>query len=157
LGRFVVMLKKVGVRKKTTLSMQAFRNALTNGSSLFLDKSLDQRSTFCRRYRDLIVEHTASLGGADNLSAGEMAILRRGCMLLLQLERMECEFAEHDGIVSNDTLEVYQRLVSCMRRTFESIGLQRRPKDVTTLGEYVSQAYGKGRNDGATDSDSDAA
>jgi hypothetical protein len=125
------MAKKASDRKRTTLSMQAFRSALTNGSSLFAIKSLDERSSFARRYRDLIAAHTNDLGGPDVISEAERALLRRACMLVVQCELLECKFAENDGQAADQQLMLYQRTVNTLRRALESLGPERRPRDVT--------------------------
>jgi hypothetical protein len=130
--------KKSAERKKTTLSMQAFRSSLTNGTSLFCTK-LDERSAIARRYRDLICEHEADLGGADLVSASERRLIRRSAMLTLQLELLDAKFAaSNDGGASYRDFECYQRATNTLRRVLESLGLQRRSRDITpTLQEYL--------------------
>ena len=61
-------------------------------------------------------------------------------MLALQLELMEQRFAQNDGgEASVKMLDAYQRTTGALRRTLESLGLHRRPKDVTppTLKQYL--------------------
>jgi len=118
-------------RKRTTLSMQAFRAAITNGSSLFTDHRLDERSSWARRFRDLIALHTIDLGGDENLSEAEKALVRRSSMLTLQLELMESRFAANDGEATAHQLKLYQTTSNTLRRLLESLGLQRRAKDIT--------------------------
>jgi hypothetical protein len=126
-------------RKRTTLSMVAFRSALTNGSSLFVDRRLDQRSTLCRRLRDLIALHVRDLGGEDNVSEAERRLIRRAAMLTLQLELMEQRWAANeDQVVGANQLDVYQRMTGALRRVLETLGLQRRLRDVTpTLSDIL--------------------
>jgi hypothetical protein len=113
------------------------RSAVTNGAIL---PGVDGRSAWARRLRDLIELHVADLGGADNISEAEKAIVRRAATLICELERMEVEFAVAEGS-SESALEVYQRAANSMRRLLESVGLQRRSRDVTpTLAEYLQAA-----------------
>jgi hypothetical protein len=84
-----------------------------------------------RRYRDLIADHVADLGGEDNLSTAELALVRRASMMILQTEMMEQRWQENNGEASPKQIETYQRTVNTLRRVLETLGLQRRQKDVT--------------------------
>lgn len=129
--------KRAG-RKSLAPSLACFRSAITNGSALLHD--VDGRSQWMRRLRDLIADHVSDLGGEDALSAAEMALVRRAAMLTLQLELMESRWNETNGEASPGSLETYQRVVGSLRRTLESLGLQRRAKDVTpTLEQYAAR------------------
>jgi hypothetical protein len=131
--------KSPPVRKRTTVSLACLRSAVSNGSSLFLDKSIDQRGAWARRLRDLISDHVSDLGGEDMVSSAEMALVRRCAMLTLQLELLEQRFANSEnGEATPKALDAYQRTVGALRRTLESLGLQRRQKDVTTLSDYLA-------------------
>ncbi len=93
-----------------------------------------------RRLRDLITDHVSDLGGKDALSAAEMALVRRAAMLTLQLELMESRWNENEGEAAPKSLDTYQRVVGALRRTLESLGLQRRPRDVTpSLEQYAAR------------------
>jgi len=111
------------------------RSKITNGRTLL--PGIDQRTLWVRRYRDLLALHVQDLGGDSNISEAERAIIRRACCLILECEQREVKFAKA-GAASNFDIEVYQRLSNTMRRLLESVGLQRRPRDVTpTLQEYL--------------------
>jgi hypothetical protein len=86
-----------------------------------------------RRYRDLLWQHEADLGGEANLSEGQRSIIRRATMIELQLEMMEGRFADNEGAASVYQLESYQRASNSLRRLLESLGLQngRKARDVT--------------------------
>jgi hypothetical protein len=118
-------------RKQPELSLSKLRSSISNGSSLLAD--VDHRSAWMRRLRDLIADHVADLGGEHALSTGEMALVRRASMLTLQLELMEARWQENNGEASAKQIETYQRTANTLRRLLESLGLQRRPKDVSTL------------------------
>ena len=114
------------------------RSRVTNGSSIL--PGVDGRSTWVRRLRDLINLHTADLGGEDNVSAAEQAIIRRASVLIVELERLELKFAT-DGEASPFDLDLYQRMANSLRRLLEAVGLQRRARDVTPpLPHYWKEA-----------------
>ena len=104
------------------------RSAVTNGAVL---PGVDGRSTWARRLRDLMALHVADLGGDQNVSQAELAILRRSSVIIVQLERMERDFALSEEAPSVSELEIYQRMANTMRRLLEAVGLERRPRDVT--------------------------
>ena len=83
-----------------------------------------------RRLRDIIRAHQADLGGADLLSEGQQAILRRAALLQLQAEMMEQTFVQREsGAATHEEIEVYQRASNTLRRLLEALGLHegRRP------------------------------
>jgi hypothetical protein len=88
---------------------------------------IDGRSAWVRRCKDIIAAH---LSDVPDASAAERAIIRRASVLIVELERMERAFAlagEADPV----TLDLYGRVAGNMRRLLESVGLQRRARDVT--------------------------
>jgi hypothetical protein len=113
------------------------RSAIANGKLL---PGVDQRSTWVRRCRELIDDHVSDLGGEANCSAAERSIVRRACVMQVELERLERKFAAA-GEASADDLHLYQRITNTLRRCFEAIGLQRRPRDVSpSLGQLLVEA-----------------
>lgn len=65
------------------------------------------------------------------VSSGEMILVRRAAMLCLQSELMEQHWAQNGGEASTKEIETYQRCTNTLRRTLESLGLRRVPRDVT--------------------------
>ena len=115
------------------------RSRITNALGLL--PSVDGRSTWARRMHDLLYLHLSDLGGEDNCSEAEKALVRRASCLIVELEHLEDIFAAGDG--TSQRLELYQRLTNTLRRVLESTGLKRRMKDITpSLAEYIAQ---KGR------------
>jgi hypothetical protein len=104
------------------------RSRLTNGATL---PGVDGRSTWVRRLRDVMELHIADLGGEDNLSQAEKSIVRRAATLTVELERLELGFAKADG-ADPEALDLYSRTAGNLRRLLETVGLQRRSRDVTT-------------------------
>lgn len=112
------------------------RSRVTNGSAVL--PGVDGRSTWVRRLRDLIEQHVSDLGGDLAVSESERSLVRRAATLTVELERLEARFAVA-GEASAADLDLYQRTAGNLRRLLESLGLKRRPRDVTpVLSAYVS-------------------
>ena len=113
------------------------RSRVTNGQQLFVGPGTER---WRRRLSDLIAMMHSDLGGPTNTSEAEKMLVRRAGMLSLQCELMEQSWAEHhDGVAPAKRLDEYQRTCSALRRILESLGLQRRAKDVTpTLEQYLA-------------------
>jgi hypothetical protein len=125
-------------RHRLEPSLASVRSAVSNGSTILPD--IDHRSAWMRRLRDLINDHVSDLGGLDAISSAEMVLIRRSAMLALQCELQEHHWAENDGEASLKQLDAYQRTTGALRRTLESLGLRRRPHDITPDPlEYAKQ------------------
>jgi hypothetical protein len=112
------------------------RSRVTNGKTLFAAGG-DMRSPWARRMRDVFEAHTSDLGGVDASSAAELSIARRVAVLTVELERMEAVFAVADA--TPEALTLYQMTANSLRRMLESLGLKRRPRDVTlSLATYLA-------------------
>jgi hypothetical protein len=105
---------------------------------------VDGRSVWARRFRDIIDEHVADLGGHDAVSAAERSLIRRAAALSVELERLETRFAL-DGEASPQDLDLYQRTAGNLRRLLETVGLERRAKEITPdLRDYVAARAAEG-------------
>lgn len=93
--------------------------------------------------------HLSDLGGQESTSEAERSIIRRAATLTVELERLELKFARAGEATTAD-LDLYQRTSNSLRRLLESVGLQRRMKDVTpTLAEVLARhATEKADSDG---------
>jgi hypothetical protein len=79
--------------------------------------------------------------GDDNISTAERVLVRRAAMLSVQMEMLECRFAEQDGEATSLQLNDYQRCLNTCRRTLEALGLKRVARDVgPTLGQNCARA-----------------
>jgi hypothetical protein len=89
--------------------------------------------------RDVIELHTSDLGGWDAVSEGEKSLLRRVATLTVELERMEAKFSVAEHSPRDSDLQTYQRLTNTLRRALETVGIHRRPRDVTppTLDAFL--------------------
>ena len=102
-----------------------------------LPKEVDGRSAWYRRAKELLADHYSDLGHEDNISAAERSLVRRACVMTVELERLEAKFA-NAGEASADDLDLYQKLTNSLRRLLESVGLKRRTRDVTpSLDQYL--------------------
>jgi hypothetical protein len=129
----------VGYQRKLFGHKLQARSKITNGSALL--PSVDGRSMWGRRFRDLYDSFSSDLGQADDaLSEGQRALVRRASALCVELERLEVKFARRGG-AEVDELNVFQRSVNSLRRVIESLGTHRGriPRDITppTVSEYL--------------------
>jgi hypothetical protein len=104
------------------------RSRITNGSALL--PSVDGRSVWARRFRDLIQLHVDDKGGDQNVSEAERALIRRAACLIVELERLEVRFAESGG-ADKWELDRYGRHANTLRRLLTGLGLERRPRIVS--------------------------
>lgn len=123
-------------RLQIVLGTTKSRSRLTNGHAL--PRSVDLRSSWARRFKDLLAIDLADISPDPTaVSAAEAAILQRACTLICECERMEERFARN-GQATLEELEVFQRASNTMRRHLESLGLKRRQRDVTpSVADYV--------------------
>jgi hypothetical protein len=137
---------KKPLRRKTKVQKgdpQYGRSAITNGTSL-LGPGVDGRSPWVRRCKDLINIHLADLGGIDNASAAERSLIRRACVITVELEALEAKFASA-GRASAEDLDLYQRTAGNLRRLLEGVGVKRVPLDITPppvsdYAEHINEA-----------------
>jgi hypothetical protein len=115
------------------------RSKITNGSAVLL--GVDGRSAWVRRAKDIIASHLSDLGGDDNVSAAERSIVRRASVLTVELEKLETKFALAESASAAD-LDLYVRASGNLRRLLQTIGLERRAKDIT--GVVVSRPIAAG-------------
>jgi hypothetical protein len=114
-------------RRRTIDVKQSNNSTVTNGTKLLLPQS---ERAWLRRLRDLLDLHIADLGGWDLVSNAEAAIVRRAVTLIVELERRETLFAK-TACIDDASLLIYGTSANTLRRLLESIGLQRRSKDIT--------------------------
>jgi hypothetical protein len=108
------------------------RSAVTSGRRLFVEG--DPNSAWSRRYGDLVMHHISDLGGRDMLSEAQLSLVRRAAALGCELEQMEGRMSRGEQV----DIDRFGRAASHLRRILETLGLERRPRDVTpTLAEYL--------------------
>ena len=109
------------------------RSAITSGRKLFVEG--DPNSAWSRRYHDLVVGHISDLGGRDLLSEAQLSLIRRASAIECELERLDAALSLGEAV----DLDSYARATSHLRRLFETLGLERRPREVgeVTLAELL--------------------
>jgi hypothetical protein len=110
------------------------RSAVTSGRKLFV--AGDPNSAWSRRYHDLVVGHVSDLGGRENLSEAQLSLIRRASSIECELERLDARLSLGEEV----NLDEYGRAASHLRRLFETLGVERRPRDVTPApDEYLAR------------------
>jgi len=105
---------------------------VTNRKRLFVEG--DGRSPWARRWRDLVELHAGDLGGRDLLSEAQLSLIKRASTIEVELEQVEGRLSSG----RDADLDLYTRSTSHLRRILETLGIERRARDVTpTLGEYL--------------------
>jgi hypothetical protein len=109
------------------------RSKLSNGSKLL--PMTDGRSATARRFKDLVEDIAADLGGKAMLSEGQRQLIRRAAMLSAECERQEALAARGEAGFDCDA---YGVMCDRLGRLFGRLGLERKSRDVTpTLSDYL--------------------
>lgn len=114
-----------------TASPPTQRSRVANGSELIA--GADQRSATFRRYRDILAQLVADLGGDP--SEAQQQIARRAASLAVW-----CEERDADAVSGRAfDIAAYTTAANSLRRLLADLGLERRARNVTpTLREYVA-------------------
>jgi hypothetical protein len=100
------------------------RSAVTSGRRLFVQG--DPNSAWSRRYHDLVVGHINDLGGRDLLSEAQLSLIRRAASIECELERLDAALSIGQPV----SLDEYGRATSHLRRLFETLGIERRARNI---------------------------
>lgn len=121
------------------------RSRLSNGSSIL--PTSDGRSLWARLFRDTYAALIAHCGGEDAISETRRMAARRVAALEAELIYLEDQFAskrEQGKSPDNESLALYGTLADRQRRLSDSLGWERKAKDITPdLQSYLS---GKARH-----------
>ena len=98
---------------------------MTNGRRRFIEG--DGRSAWSRRYRDLVSAHVSDITAGAQPSAGQLSLIRRCAAIEIELEKMECQLSQGLEI----DFDLFSRATGHLRRVLETLGLERKPRDVT--------------------------
>jgi leucyl aminopeptidase (aminopeptidase T) len=74
--------------------------------------------------------HVSDLGGRSTMSEAQFALCKRAAGLECELEQMEGRMSQGEEI----NLDSYGRAASHLRRILETLGLERKARDVTPDG-----------------------
>jgi hypothetical protein len=95
--------------------------------------SLDRRTAAYRETRQLIDDIEADLGGRDALSAASRQLVQHAAVLGAMLIDSEARYVSGEPV---DPMSLCT-LINAQRRVLETVGLQRRARDVTDPLEYA--------------------
>lgn len=127
---------RTGRQRRAPSRARKPRSAVTSGRQLFVDGN--PNTAWSRRYHDLVVGHMSDLGGADLLSEAQFSLIRRAAAIECELERLDARLSIGEPV----DLDSYGRCAGHLRRLFETIGVERKPRDVTpTVEEYLQRKY----------------
>jgi hypothetical protein len=107
------------------------RSAITSGRKAYI--AGDPNSAWARRFHDLVQGHISDLGGRPIVSEARFALCKRAAGLECELEQMEGRMSLGEEI----NLDSYGRAASHLRRILETLGLERKARDVTLDGVEV--------------------
>jgi hypothetical protein len=85
----------------------------------------------------LIAAHCQDLGGVDLLSEAKLSLIKRASAIELELEQAEGRLSMGEAV----DLDAFTRAASHLRRLFEVLGLERRPRDVTLIDGTVDAPF----------------
>jgi hypothetical protein len=111
------------------------RSAVTSGRKLFVTG--DSNSAWARRFHDLVQGHISDLGGRSIVSEAKFALCKRAAGLECELEQLEGRMSQSEAI----NLDSYGRAASHLRRILETLGLERKARDVTLGDDGALQLF----------------
>jgi hypothetical protein len=127
------MATTTGERQRPQARAKRPRSALTSGRKLLLRG--DVNSAWSRRYHDVLGGLVSDAGGVEMLSEAQAALCRDAACLEIELERMRGALSEGGEV----DLDLYGRVAGQRRRILETLGLERRARDVTpTLSAHLA-------------------
>jgi len=108
------------------------RSRVSNGSAMFVDG--DGRGVWARRWRDLRALYADDMGGASTLSEFQLGLVGTAATMRCELERLEGQLSLGEAI---DT-DMYGRIAGHYRRIVETLGIERRQRDVSPTLEEIA-------------------
>jgi hypothetical protein len=120
------------VTRASQLNRRAQRSRVTNGHDLLPD--IDGRSAIARRYRDIVSAIMVDQGGADRCSESRQQLVRRFAAAAVLAEQMESRLARGEQI----DISQHALLCSSLVRLAQRIGINRVPRVVTDIADYVA-------------------
>jgi hypothetical protein len=96
-------------------------------------EDLDKRSTAYRHVHELVAAITNDLGGPNTLSTSERLIIEDAAFMSTICKDRQVLWLQGKEIDVN----AYVTTANCVRRNLETVGLERRAKDVTAEGDLL--------------------
>jgi hypothetical protein len=113
------------------------RLAVTNGRRAFVDG--DGNSAWYRRRKDIIELHLDDMGGRDALSEAQISLACRAASIEVELEQMEGRLSKGESV----DLDTFTRAAGHLRRILETLGIERRQRDVTPSLDAIIAEHAK--------------
>jgi hypothetical protein len=95
----------------------AYRDRVSNGSSLHARGTVDQRSAPARRLRDLMQSLAEPLGGLAALTEADRSLVRTAASLTVQAEKLQAQTAGGEAV----DLEALTRVSNAQARVLAAI------------------------------------
>jgi hypothetical protein len=122
-------------RRMPALVSPTQRSRVTTGKAMFVEG--DGRGPWARRRRDLEALFADDMGGASTLTEFQLSLVATAGTLRLELERLEGRMSMGEPV----DIDLYARVAGHFRRICETLGIERRKRDITpTLGEILREA-----------------
>ena len=113
------------------------RSRVTNHRDLL--PNLDGRSSAARRFRDLVSGYLVDMGGADQCSDIKLGLLRRLAAVTVQSELIEARMINGEAV----DIGTLCTLASSALRLSSRLGVERVPREVSSLSDYLAAKYPK--------------
>lgn len=124
--------KELQPTTQPTKPRRRMSSAVTSGRKLFTQGTAN--SPWSRRYSDLVRLHAIDVGGGVDLSQAQQSLIRRAAAIECELELMEGKLSLGQEV----DLDVFTRSASHLRRILETLGIERRARDVTPTLEQIA-------------------
>ena len=118
------------------------RNAAAIGvrrASRTLDE-LDGRTHAAQHAKELVSRLVVDLGGSQQVTVGRHELIKRAAVLGALIEDCEVRWLRKEPVEINE----YLAAINAQRRVLVTIGLERRARDVTSLGDILRNGHRKG-------------
>jgi hypothetical protein len=116
---------------------QLRRNRTRNGKLRLLNReSLDRRTVVARVYDRLVEAIHADLGGRDQLSAIELALIEAFAGASVVTDNINTRILA-GAEIDNALISMHAQAISAMVRVASRLGLGRRQRDVTLLADML--------------------
>jgi len=128
-----VFMSNASLSEDTDRRPKKLRSAVTNGKRRYVEG--DGRSAWDRRRRDIELEYLDDMGGELHLSGYQRGLAQVAATLRVELERLEGQLSMGQTV----DLDAYARVAGHYRRICESLGIERKQRDVTpSLESYLA-------------------
>lgn len=123
----------LATRNTAATRLPTVRAAISNGKGML--PGIDGRSAAARRYRDLVADLAADLGGEAALTSAELALVRQAAATTMRAEQLQAAIVRGETVTSDDLV----RLSNASARILGALRSKRQFKPpVPSLKEYLA-------------------